>query len=53
VIAGDPPMTVVVEGGTFGDTATVAAVVNTARRVGESRPGLRTMLEIPAAATGR
>ncbi|WP_420455468.1 dihydrodipicolinate reductase [Rubrivirga sp.] len=53
VIAGDPPMTVVVEGGTFGDTATVAAVVNTARRVGAARPGLRTMLEIPAAATGR
>jgi 4-hydroxy-tetrahydrodipicolinate reductase len=46
-------MTVVVEGGTFGDTATVAAVVNTARRVGQARPGLRTMLELPAAATGR
>ncbi len=52
-IAGDPPMSVVVEGGTFGDTATVAAVVNTARRVAGARPGLRTMLEIPAAATGR
>lgn len=52
-IAGDPPLTVVVEGGTFGDTATVAAVVNTARRVAAARPGLRTMLEIPAAATGR
>ncbi len=53
VIAGDPPMTVVVEGGTFGDTATVAAVVNTARRVGAARPGLRTVLDLPAAATGR
>ncbi|PAP78532.1 dihydrodipicolinate reductase [Rubrivirga marina] len=52
-IAGDPPLTVVVEGGTFGDTATVAAVVNTARRVAGARPGLRTMLEIPAAATNR
>jgi 4-hydroxy-tetrahydrodipicolinate reductase len=52
-IAGDPPLTVVVEGGTFGDTATVAAVVNTARRVGGARPGLRTMLEIPAAAMDR
>jgi len=53
VIAGDPPMTVVVEGGTFGDTATVAAVVNTARRVGAARPGLRTVLDLPAAATNR
>ena len=49
-IAGDPPLAVVVEGGTFGDTATVAALVNTARRVGAARPGLRTMLDLPAAA---
>ena len=49
-VAGDPPLTVVVEGGTFGDTATVAALVNTARRVGAARPGLRTMLDLPAAA---
>ena len=49
-IAGDPPLTVVVEGGTFGDTATVAALVNTARRVGAARPGLRTVLDLPAAA---
>ncbi|OZC02058.1 hypothetical protein [Rubricoccus marinus] len=49
-IAGDPPMEVVVEGGTFGDTATVAAVVNSVPRVAASRPGLRTMLDLPAAA---
>ncbi|WP_412062244.1 dihydrodipicolinate reductase [Rubrivirga sp. IMCC45206] len=49
-IAGDPPLTVVVEGGTFGDTATVAAVVNAARRIGAARPGLRTVLDLPAAA---
>ena len=49
-IAGDPPMTVVVEGGTFGDTATVAAVVNAARRIGATAPGLRTVLDLPAAA---
>lgn len=49
-IAGDPPMEVVVEGGTFGDTATVAAVVNAVPRVAASRPGLRTMLDLPAAA---
>jgi len=52
-IAGDPPLTVVVEGGTFGDTATVAAVVNTARRIGAARPGLRTVLDLPAAASDR
>ena len=52
-IAGDPPLTVVVEGGTFGDTATVAAVVNTAARVGAARPGLRTVLDLPAAASCR
>ena len=52
-IDGDPPLAVVVEGGTFGDTATVAAVVNVARRVGAARPGLRTVLELPAAALDR
>ena len=52
VIAGDPPLTVVVEGGTFGDTATVAAVVNAAPRAMASRPGLRTVLDLPAAAWG-
>lgn len=48
-IAGDPPLTVVVEGGTFGDTATVAALVNTASRIGAARPGLRTVLDLPSA----
>ena len=49
-IAGDPPLEVVVEGGTFGDTATVAAVVNAVPRVAAARPGLRTVLDLPAAA---
>ena len=49
-IAGDPPLDVVVQGGTFGDTATVAAVVNAAARVAVARPGLRTVLDLPAAA---
>ncbi len=49
-IAGDPPLDVIVHGGTFGDTATVAAVVNTATRVAATRPGLRTVLDLPAAA---
>lgn len=52
-IAGDPPLTVVVEGGTFGDTATVAALVHTAGRIGAARPGLRTMLDLPAAVVAR
>ena len=49
-IEGDPNLTVVVEGGTFGDTATVAAVVNAVPRVAVARPGLRTVLDLPAAA---
>jgi len=50
-IQGDPNLTVVVEGGTFGDTATVAAVVNSAAKVAAARPGLLTVLDLPAAAT--
>ena len=50
VIQGDPDLTVVVEGGTFGDTATVAAVVNGAAKVVAARPGLLTVLDLPAAA---
>ena len=49
-IQGDPPLEVVVEGGTFGDTATVAALVNAAPRVAAARPGPRTVLDLPAAA---
>ena len=49
-IQGSPDLTVVVEGGTFGDTATVAAVVNSAAKVAAARPGLLTVLDLPAAA---
>lgn len=49
-VHGTPGMDVVVRGGTFGDTATVAAVVNTAPRIGRAAPGLRTVLDLPAAA---
>ena len=52
-IAGDPPLDVVVRGGTFGDTATVAALVNAVPRVRAARPGLRTVLDLPAAAVAR
>ena len=51
-IAGDPSLDVVVQGGTFGDTATVAALVNAVPRVAAVRPGLRTVLDLPAAAVG-
>ncbi len=46
-VEGDPPVEFVVPGGIFGDTATVATLVNTAALVGEARPGLRTMAELP------
>lgn len=46
-VEGDPPMELLVPGGIFGDTATVATLVNTAALVGEARPGLRTMAELP------
>ncbi len=46
-VAGDPPLTLRVEGGIFGDTATVAALVNTLPRVVAARPGLRTVLDLP------
>ena len=46
-VEGDPPMEILVPGGIFGDTATVATLVNTAALVGEARPGLRTMAELP------
>jgi 4-hydroxy-tetrahydrodipicolinate reductase len=35
------------EGGTPGDLATVAALLNAAPRMGECRPGLRTVLDAP------
>lgn len=49
-IEGDPPLDVVVQGGTFGDTATVAALVNTVPKISRTAPGLRTVLDLPAAA---
>lgn len=51
-VTGDPGLYVVVRGGTFGDTATVAALVNAVPRVAAVRPGLRTVLDLPPAAVG-
>jgi 4-hydroxy-tetrahydrodipicolinate reductase len=45
-IIGDPPLNVVVEGGVAGDQATVAALVNTARRLLDAKPGLLLMTDL-------
>ena len=46
-IEGTPNLKVVIEGGTHGDIATAAMVVNAARRVVEAPPGLLTMKDLP------
>jgi 4-hydroxy-tetrahydrodipicolinate reductase len=51
-IAGNPNMEVVVKGGTHGDIATAAIVMNVARRVVEARPGLLTMKDLPIGICG-
>ena len=48
-IGGPVPLTVQVPGATPGDSATVAALINTARLLPKLSPGLKTMLEMPAA----
>jgi 4-hydroxy-tetrahydrodipicolinate reductase len=47
-IIGDPPFSMRIEGGIFGRTATIAALVNTIPRIITAPPGLRTMMELPA-----
>jgi 4-hydroxy-tetrahydrodipicolinate reductase len=46
-IAGLPPISMRIDGGIFGDTATVAALVNTVPKVIGAAPGLRTMMDLP------
>jgi 2,4-diaminopentanoate dehydrogenase len=46
-IEGDPPLDAVLKGGVAGDQATVAALVNTARRILEAEAGLRLLSELP------
>lgn len=46
-LAGDPPVHLLFEGGIFGDSATAAIVVNSARQVVEAKPGLLTILDVP------
>jgi hypothetical protein len=46
-IIGDPPFSARIEGGIFGRTATIAALVNTIPKIITAPPGLRTMMELP------
>ncbi len=46
-IEGEPPIHNVVSGGIFGDTATVAALVNAIPLIVRAEPGLRTAFELP------
>lgn len=46
-LGGPVPLTLRIEGGTPGDTATVAAMINAARVLPTAPPGLHTMLTIP------
>jgi hypothetical protein len=45
-IEGEPPLDVLLQGGVAGDVATVAALVNTARKVMQAPPGLRLITEL-------
>ncbi len=45
-IEGEPPLDVIIQGGVAGDQATVAALVNTARRILKARPGLLLMTDL-------
>ena len=47
-IVGDRTLMMTIPGGTPGDTATVAALVNVARQMPNLLPGLHTMLDLPA-----
>jgi 4-hydroxy-tetrahydrodipicolinate reductase len=46
-LTGTPNLEVVIKGGTHGDIATAAIVVNAARRVVDAPPGLITMKDLP------
>ena len=47
VLRGDPPLILRIVGGTPGDIATVAALLNSAPRVAAAGPGLLTALDLP------
>ena len=52
-LAADPPMDVLFEGGVAGESATIANLINTVPRLIALQPGIRTVLDLPAAAGGR
>jgi len=46
-VDGDPPMDLVVRGGIFGDTATVATLINGIPQSFNAEPGLKTVKDVP------
>ncbi len=46
-VTGNPPIELEVKGGIFGDTATVAALVNGIPLVADAGPGLKTVKDVP------
>jgi 4-hydroxy-tetrahydrodipicolinate reductase len=48
VVEGEPPLELRIEGGTPGDLATVAALLNAAPALATMAPGLRSVLDGPA-----
>jgi 4-hydroxy-tetrahydrodipicolinate reductase len=51
-IEGDPPMSLLIQGGVAGDAATVAALVNAAPRLLQAPPGLRLVTDLPVPRLG-
>jgi len=51
-LEGDPPLELIIPGGTPGDSATAAILLNTLPRVVSAPPGLSTVLELPPARCG-
>jgi hypothetical protein len=47
LIDGDPPLDVLIVGGTHGDRATVGTIINAIPAVMDAHPGLRTVLDLP------
>src|SRR5690606_16964213 len=46
-VVGDPPIELRVEGGIFGDTATLATLINTIPLAIQAAPGLKTTKDLP------
>ncbi len=46
-IKGDPPLTMNIAGGIFGDTGTIGALVNTIPKIMQAAPGLRSAVDLP------